>query len=95
MVVFLFVFRMWVNTKMPFFFVVSQSDHLFIAYNSRGPEGSTENQIVNISKSELGTGSSRFMRISLLRMSLLRFFKTITKIWLMRYYGLFILLFRT
>ena len=32
------------------------------------------------------------MRISLLRISLLRFFKTITKIWLMRFYGLFILL---
>ena len=36
------------------------------------------------------TGSSRLMRISLLR-----FFKTITKIWLMRFYGLFILLLRT
>ena len=35
------------------------------------------------------------MRISLLRISLLRFFKTITKIWLMRFYGLFILLVRT
>ena len=32
------------------------------------------------------------MRISLLRISLLRFFKTITKIRLMRFYGLFILL---
>ena len=41
------------------------------------------------------TGSSRLMRISLLRISLLRFFKTITKIWLMRFYGLFILLLRT
>ena len=41
------------------------------------------------------TGSSRLMRISLLRFSLLRFFKTITKIWLMRFYGLFILLLRT
>ena len=41
------------------------------------------------------TGSSRLMRISLLRISLLRFFKTITKIWLMRFYGLFILLMRT
>ena len=36
------------------------------------------------------TGSSCLMRISLLR-----FFKTITKIWLMRFYGLFILLLRT
>ena len=36
------------------------------------------------------TGSSRLLRISLLR-----FFKTITKIWLMRFYGLFILLLRT
>ena len=36
------------------------------------------------------TGSSRLMRISLLR-----FFKAITKIWLMRFYGLFILLLRT
>ena len=35
------------------------------------------------------------MRISLLRISLLRFFKTITKIWIMRFYGLFILLLRT
>ena len=35
------------------------------------------------------------MRISLLRISLLRFFKTITKIWLMRFSGLFILLLRT
>ena len=35
------------------------------------------------------------MRISLLRISLLRFFKTITKILLMRFYGLFILLVRT
>ena len=34
------------------------------------------------------------MRISLLRISLLRFFKTITKILLMRFYGLFILLLR-
>ena len=41
------------------------------------------------------TGSSRLMRISLLRISLVRFFKTITKIWLMRFYGLFILLLRT
>ena len=41
------------------------------------------------------TGSSRLMRISLLWISLLRFFKTITKIWLMRFYGLFILLLRT
>ena len=40
-------------------------------------------------------GSSCLMRISLLRISLLRFFKTITKIWLMRFYGLFILLLRT
>ena len=32
------------------------------------------------------------MRISLLQISLLRFFKTITKIWLMQFYGLFILL---
>ena len=37
-----------------------------------------------------GTGTSRLMRISLLR-----FFKTITTIWLMRFYGLFILLVRT
>ena len=43
----------------------------------------------------LRTGSSCLMRISLLRISLLRFFKTITKIWLMRFYGLFILLVRT
>ena len=35
------------------------------------------------------------MRISLLRIWLLRFFKTITKIWLMRCYRLFILLLRT
>ena len=41
------------------------------------------------------TGSSRLMRISLLRISLLRFFKAITKIWLMLFYGLFILLLRT
>ena len=41
------------------------------------------------------TGSSRLMRIPLLRISLQRFFKTITKIWLMRFYGLFILLMRT
>ena len=34
------------------------------------------------------------MRFSLLRISLLRFFKAITKIWLMRFYGLFILLLR-
>ena len=39
---------------------------------------------------EVHTGDSRLMRISLLR-----FFKTITKIWLMRFYGLFILLLRT
>ena len=38
----------------------------------------------------LDTGGSRLMRISLLR-----FFKTITKIWLMPFYGLFILLLRT
>ena len=42
-----------------------------------------------------GTGGSRLMQISLLRISLLWFFKTITKIWLMRFYGLFILLLRT
>ena len=41
------------------------------------------------------TGSSCLMRISLLRISLLQFFKTITKIWLMRFYRLFILLLRT
>ena len=41
------------------------------------------------------TEGSRLMQISLLRISLLRFFKTITKIWLMRFYGLFILLLRT
>ena len=35
------------------------------------------------------------MRISLLRISLLRFFKTITKILLIRFYGLFILLVRS
>ena len=35
------------------------------------------------------------MRISLLQILLLRFFKTITKICLMRFYGLFILLVRT
>ena len=35
------------------------------------------------------------MRISLLRISLLRFFKTITKIWLMQFFGLFVLLLRT
>ena len=34
------------------------------------------------------------MRISLLRISLLRFFKTITKIWLMQFYRLFILQYR-
>ena len=39
------------------------------------------------------TGSSCLMRISLLRISLLRFFNT--KIWLMRFYGLFILLLST
>ena len=41
------------------------------------------------------TGSSCLMRISLQRISLLRFFKTITKIWLMRFFGLKILLLRT
>ena len=41
------------------------------------------------------TGDSRLMRISLVRISLLRFFKTITKIWLMLFYRLFILLLRT
>ena len=41
------------------------------------------------------TGSSCLMQISLLRISLLRFFRTITKIWLMRFYGLFILLLHT
>ena len=41
------------------------------------------------------TGDPRLMRILLLRISLLRFFKTNTKIWLMRFYGLFILLVRT
>ena len=44
---------------------------------------------------DLHTGSSRLMRISLLRISLVWFFKTITKIWLMRFYGLFVLLLRT
>ena len=43
----------------------------------------------------LNTGGSCLMRISLLRISLLWFFKTITKIWLMRFYGQFILLVRT
>ena len=49
-------------------------------------------------KSEINrshTGGSHLMRISLLRISLLRFFKTITKIWLMRFFGLKILLLRT
>ena len=41
------------------------------------------------------TGSSRLMQISLLRILLMRFFKTITKIWLMRVYRLFMLLLRT
>ena len=41
------------------------------------------------------TGSSRLMLISLLQISSLRFFKTISKIWLMQSYGLFILLPRT
>ena len=50
---------------------------------------------LNWQSTNLGTGSSCLMRISLLRISLLRFFKTITKIWLMRFYGLFILLLRT
>ena len=49
----------------------------------------------NFIEIQRNTGSSRLMRISLLRISLLRFFKTITKIWLMRFYGLFILLLRT
>ena len=44
---------------------------------------------------QVSTGSSCLMRISLLRISLLLFFKTITKIWLMRFYGLSILLLRT
>ena len=38
------------------------------------------------------TEGSRLMRISLVRISLLRFFKTITKICLMRFYVLSILL---
>ena len=41
------------------------------------------------------TGSSYLMRFSLLRISLMRFFKTISKIWLMRFYGLLILLLPT
>ena len=41
------------------------------------------------------TGSSRLMRISLVQISLLRVFKTISKIWLMPFYRLFILLLRT
>ena len=49
----------------------------------------------NTAESIIYTGSSRLMQISLLRISLLRFFKTITKIWLMRFYGLYILLLRT
>ena len=47
---------------------------------------------------ELGyvrTGSSHLMRISLLRILLLRFLKTITIILLMQFYGLFILLVRS
>ena len=46
-------------------------------------------------KENKNTGSSRLMRISLLRILLLRFFKTITIILLMRFYGLFILLVRS
>ena len=38
--------------------------------------------------SKICTGSSWLMRISLLRISLLRFFKTKTKIWLMQFFGL-------
>ena len=53
------------------------------------------NAIEILPRQKESTGSSRLMRISLLRISLLRFFKTITKIWLMRFYGLFILLLRT
>ena len=41
------------------------------------------------------TGSSHLMRISLLRILSLRFFKTITMILLMRFYGLFIFLVRS
>ena len=51
--------------------------------------------IWSVTCSSANTGSSCLMRISLLRISLLRCFKTITKIWLMRFYGLFILLLRT
>ena len=43
----------------------------------------------------LNTGSSRLMRISLLQFLLLRFFKTITIILLMQFYGLFTLLVRS
>ena len=46
--------------------------------------------IWSVTCSSANTGSSCLMRISLLRC-----FKTITKIWLMRFYGLLILLLRT
>ena len=48
--------------------------------------------IWSVTCSSANTRSSCLMRISLLRISLLRCFKTITKIWLMQFYGLLILL---
>ena len=50
---------------------------------------------INTTIANVSTGGSRLMRISLLRISLMRFFKTITKIWLMRFYWQFIFLVRT
>ena len=63
--------------------------------NPLSPLVKDDSDLVGFKDQLHNTGSSRLMRISLLRISLLRFFKTITKIWLMRFYGLFILLLRT
>ena len=48
--------------------------------------------LAHFNKQKPNTGSSRLMRISLLPIWLLRFFKTITIILLTRFYGLLILL---
>ena len=68
-------------------------DNRFMAWFNMEPIPKSKSNLISdliIHSIKPTTGSSCLMRISLMR-----FFKTITKIWLMRFYGLFILLLRT
>ena len=79
---------MWINKSLLIKFRLKLGNYGSVLYSFS--DGYSQKYQGNAS-----TGSSRLMQISLLRISILRFFKSITKILLMRFYGLFILLLRT